>query len=142
MLRVCDTAEVHQECVIFGLFVLAALPKAVRMATIGEVEADQVTGCSSSDARLQRKVAGTAYNEAMPWAYRYTWDRSAFALAYPEFTFGRAVSREQVEKLAAPLKQHQVPGCAPLLAVSVMGPGDSDWVVVWRAVGGRECSAV
>jgi hypothetical protein len=42
MLRVGDTAEVHQECVTFDLSALASLPEAAFMMTIGETEASDL----------------------------------------------------------------------------------------------------
>jgi len=97
MLRVGDTAEVHQECVTFGLSALADLPEAAFMITTGEAAASGLVGCLGPDVRRERLFGGNAYNSDQPWAFRLRWDRGAIELPFPEFSFQHAAAREEIK---------------------------------------------
>lgn len=80
----------------------------------------------------QESIGANAYNTGMRWAFRCTWDRSAFDRPFPAHSYGRAMTREEVARIAEHMMRHQNTASLPLIEVAAMGPGESAWTVVAR----------
>ena len=80
----------------------------------------------------QQSIGANSYNQGFPWAFRCTWDRSAVKCPYPAYSFGRALSWADVERMAVAMMANQLTGAMPLLEVAAMGPDSAWWTVVVR----------
>lgn len=93
----------------------------------GQSTASTVGQTESMDQSL---IGANAYNAHFPWAFRCTWDRSASRCPFPAHSFGRAMSQQDIERIAAHMMANPDTDALPLSQVAAMGPHESTWTVV------------
>lgn len=109
-----------------------------------QLHAATLTGMASSNATdtdsephsraSQQLIGANSYNAGFPWAFRCTWDRSAFPCTFPAHSYGRAMTRADVVQIGNAMIINQGAHSMPLVEVAAMGPDGSEWTaVVWRS---------